>query len=322
MFSFLLLVSCGKDKCREDHYIEAQPVSIEVERLEKQLFTAENARQLEEILKANSYFSRLFLHADQYPSDSVLASKTYALIQNPSIDTLYSESLATFPDLGSVQQDLELAFGKLQALYPATKTPKLQTAVTGLYNDLFISDSLLIVGIDYFLGDEATYRPVNVPEYILRRYDPEHLAAIIIKVMAGMYVISGKTGTLLSEMIDFGKTYYLTSRLLPCTPDSILIGYTPRDMEVIHENEQIIWANFVENEILYETSHITKRRFLGERPNVYEISQHCPGRIGAWVGWQIVESYMKNNDVGIKELLADTDHDKIFRQSGYKPRNR
>ncbi len=210
----------------------------------------------------------------------------------------------------------------MTTLFPETRVPKIQTTVSGLYKDLFISDSLILIGLDFFIGPKATYKPLEIPGYVLKRYNKEHLASIIVKFLAGNQVYKGKSSSLLSEMVDFGKTYYLASRLVPCTQDSVWLGYTSRDMEVIDENEAVIWANLLENEVLYETNHITKRRFLGERPNVYEISQECPGRIGAWVGWRIVESYMKNNEVSIEALLADTDNEKIFRLSGYKPQSR
>lgn len=322
VISFLLFSACGNDSCPNDSAIIQKPVEIKVERLEQTLFSKTSTSEVETFLTENQAFSQIFLHADQYPNDSVLAGRIYGLIQNPSIDTLYTETMDVYDDISEIVDVLETAVGKLQTLYPETKTPELQTAVTGLYNDLFISDSLIIVGLDYFIGEDASYRPKDVPEYIMKRYDRDHLASIIVKFYAGNQVTKGRKSTLLSEMIDFGKTYYLASRLAPCTPDSILLGYSPEDMVLIHENEPVIWANFLENEILYETSHIVKRRFLGERPNTYEISAECPGRIGAWVGWRIVEAYMEKNDVSIKALLNQSDNEVIFRLSGYKPQSR
>ena len=65
-----------------------------------------------------------------------------------------------------------------------------------------------------------------------------------------------------------------------------------------------------------------KNKFIGESPNVYEISEKCPGRIGAWLGWEIVKKYMdKNPEVSIVDLMNDTDAHRIFQMSGYKPRN-
>ena len=128
--------------------------------------------------------------------------------------------------------------------------------------------------------------------------------------------------SLLAEMIFYGKSYFLTKSTLPCTPDSLIIGYTAQEIEDINKNEHIIWANFLENDLLYETSHFMKNKFIGERPKTFEISQQCPGRIGIWVGWQIVKSYMENNpQVELQELMENTDAQEIFSQSKYKPRS-
>lgn len=318
----LLLFNCGGGECQLVDDIEMKPVDIHIERLEESLFKANSVDGVVEFLKSNPDVAELFLDAAQYPTDTVLAQKIFTLIQNEGIDTLYHEAIGKYESMQTIEEDLEQAFGRLQTLYPETHTPKFQTMVTGLYKDIFITDTLILVGLDFFIGDDATYKPQQVPYYILSRYDKEHLASIIVKYLAGQVITPGKKPTLLSEMIDFGKTYYLAQRLMPCTADSILLGYTPQDMNLIQENEAVIWATLLENEVLYETSHITKRKFLGERPNIYEIDQKCPGRVGAWVGWQIVNSYMDQNNVGIKDLLSERDNEKIFMQSGYKPQSR
>ncbi len=317
----LLFFACGQDNCQFQNDLTGGPVDMQLERLEEELFKAQSSDDVRIFLNENTMLANVFLDAQQYPSDSILAKKIFSLISSEGMDTLYQEASSTFADMTQVADDLEVAFGKLKGLFPETKTPKIQTIVTGMYKDIFITDSLIIIGLDFFIGDEATYKPQEIPYYILNRYNKEHLASIIVKYLSGQVVTAGKKPTLLSEMIDFGKTYYLAKRLMPCTPDSILLGYTPQDMELVKDNEAVIWATLLENEVLYETSHITKRKFLGERPNIYEIDQRCPGRVGAWVGWQIVNSFMKRNDVHLKALLSESDNDKIFMQSGYKPQN-
>jgi hypothetical protein len=311
----------SSNPCVKTDNITAVPVTIPVERLEEALFSKTDQLGVENFLTENNTFSKVFLNSDQYPHDSILALRISRLLQNKSIDTLFQEAITEFGDISELTGTLEEGIGRLKSLYPDMPTPRLQTIVTGLYNDLYISDSLIIIGLDFFIGNDATYKPLEIPEYVLRRYNKEHLSAIILKFLAGDKVQAGNSSTLLSEMIDFGKTYYLTKRLMPCTPDSILLGYSAMDMKRSLENESIIWATLIQNEALYDTNHILKRRFLGERPSVYEISQDCPGRIGAWVGWRIVESYMEQNNVSLLELVNHTDNYLIFRESGYKPKS-
>jgi uncharacterized protein YjaZ len=40
--------------------------------------------------------------------------------------------------------------------------------------------------------------------------------------------------------------------------------------------------------------------------------------IGRYIGWQIVRSYMKNNEVTVPQLMIKTPEE-IFRNSKYKP---
>ena len=313
----ILFSSCTQESCRES----VSPVSIqlEVERLEDELFNTNTSAEVTTFLKKHHSFSKLFLNADQYPTDSVLAKRIFNLINNPSIDTLYGESIAAFSNFEEVIQKLENGLGRLKQYYPETKIPKVQTVVTGLYRDLFISNEHIMIGMDFFVGSDATYKPVDIPNYILRRYDTEHLPSIILKFISSQHISPGKGDALLTEMIDYGKNYYLLSKLLPCTPEHILIGYTEEEWNDVFDNEGIIWANFIQNEWLYETNHTIKQKFLGERPNVYEIGDKCPGRIGTWVGWQIVNAYMEKFDISVQELMEEKDHQKIFTLSGYKP---
>ncbi|MBV6645623.1 MAG: gliding motility lipoprotein GldB [Cyclobacteriaceae bacterium] len=322
MFSTLLLWSCGGDKCREIPSGTLEKYDLKVDRLEEQFFRAENRHQVTQLLKNNWGVANQFFHAQEYPSYQILAGRIFNLLQQPSIDTLYQESVRAFSDFDAIKADLDQAFSWLNYYYPQTKTPKLSTMVSGLYNDLYISDSLIVIGLDYFIGPEATYKPEGTPLYILKRYAPEYLAPAIMKFLVGKYCRVGQENTLLSEMIDYGKIYYLLSKIMPCTPDHLLIGFTAEEMIDVVNNQEIIWANFVQNEILYETSDFTKKKFLGERPYVYEIGEKCPGRIGIWLGWQIVEAYMRTQNVKMQQLLADQDHHRIFSQSGYKPAKR
>ena len=51
---------------------------------------------------------------------------------------------------------------------------------------------------------------------------------------------------------------------------------------------------------------------MSERPSTYEISPQVPGRIGRWLGWKIVSSYMDQNQITLEELLLEVDFKKYF----------
>ncbi len=84
-----------------------------------------------------------------------------------------------------------------------------------------------------------------------------------------------------------------------------------------------MWRHFIENEMLYSEDPKLNIRFIAPAPfsKFYlEIDNDSPGRVGAWIGWQIVRSYMKNNNnVTLPELLK-TNAKEIFEKSKYKPK--
>src|SRR5690606_1652281 len=126
--------------------------------------------------------------------------------------------------------------------------------------------------------------------------------------------------SVLADMIAYGKSFYFAKHMLPCVPDSIFIWYSAEEMRGARANQDLVWARFVEDEVLYSTSHIMKQRFLGERPKTLEVGEKCPGRIGQWLGWEIVRKYMETHpEKSLPELMAMPDARKLFKASRYKP---
>ena len=317
----LAVAACEQKSCREVPAV-TDNIEVDVVRLEEQFFNVQSEQEVLAFLNENDLLAKNFLHSHEYPDKSILARRIFGLINDPFLDTLYEESVSAFNENeASFQEEINGLFTRLNGYFPGTAVPGVTTMVTGLYNDLFIGQEEIIIGLDFFVGPEASYKPQDIPQYILNRYTQRHMVPIIAKFVANAHTRTGQESTLLSEMIDFGKVNYLVSRLLPCTPDSLIMGYTPQDMAAISANREIIWANFIENELLYDTSEFMKQKFLGERPNIQEISKNCPGRVGAWVGWEIVEAYMEREDVTMQELLAETDHHMIFAKSNYRAIN-
>lgn len=318
-----LMTGCDSSDCTEEsQYIETD-ASLSVTRVEDDLLKMENEQDAIDLLSSHPILASQFWHSGEYPNDTILAKRLFRLFNEPSIDSLILETKTYFVDFDENIEELERAFRYIKYHYPDTKIPRIETVVTGFYNDMYISDSLIILGLDYFMGTHGKYQPNDMPNYIVKRYSRESLASIVMSFASNPYNQADvQHGTLLADMINLGKSYYFVKQSMPCKADSLIIGYTSEEMKLVRENQEVIWANLIENELLYETSHFLKNKFVGESPNVAEISPKCPGRVGAWVGWEIVKKYMdKYPEITIEELMADKDAHTIFQKSGYKPRN-
>lgn len=278
--------------------------------------------ELEVLLKTHSSYSKLFLLSNKFPNYAALAKSVHHLTNNPSLDTLRMETNNAFGDQKAVKQEFEEAFARLSQYYPETKTPKVYTTLTGFGKEMYLSDSLIIMSLDYYAGKEATFRPLGIPDYIMRRYEPEYLTNLVMTYISENYnKVNPKDNSMLGEMISYGKTYYFNQQMLPCKSDTIITGFSVSEMAKVKANQEVIWAHFINNELLYETNHFVINKYIQERPSVYEIGDECPGRIGRWVGLEIVKAYMdKNPEVTLQELMAETDAQKIFSKSKYKPK--
>ena len=263
-----------------------------------------------EFLNHNDYIRRLLL----------LVNSLYQLIQNVYMDTLYQEVQHIFKDFSTIKQQLESAFRYIRYYYPSYHIPKIATFITGMGSDIYADDSLIVIGLDFFLGQGAKFRP-HLPQYILKNYQP---AYVVPKVMFGISqqfnAMNSDDGTLLADMIDYGKSCYFTQSVMPYTADSLIIGYTAQQLAAAQQNQSIIWEHFILHKLLYETNHLVIDKYISERPFTLEIGQECPGRIGIWLGWAIVKKYMALHQfMSLPDLMHNADAQSIFMQSKYRP---
>ncbi|WP_162428445.1 gliding motility lipoprotein GldB [Pontibacter pudoricolor] len=319
----LFLASCSKKGCDLPDEIERIPVDVKIDRLEKDFFTIDSEEQVRSFLKEQPLFAEKFLQQSQYPHDSILVNSLLGMATNPSLDSLAQQAIEKFGDMKEEKKQLETAFKVIKFYYPDFVVPEVKTFVSGLGQDLLVSDSLMVFGIDFFIGKDALYRP-DAYEYILKRYERPNMVPAALLLLSNKYNKADFLDrSMLSEMINAGKAYYFVQTVMPCTPDSTIIGYSGQQLADVHHNEGRIWAHFIEKSLLYEKNPFLVKKYIGERPNTPEIDSTAPGRLGTWVGWQIVRKYMERNPkVTLPELMADTDFKKIFAESKYKPEKR
>jgi len=325
LFILASFTSCvdSENSCTERPDINKINLDIAFEDLTEELINVNTQQKGLRFTKEYPFVANYFFNPTNQLSDSAIADLMTDVFNHPSYkDTLYQEVGQTFNSFNQLSIDFIEAFKTYKHYYPDVSAPKVQYVLSGLQKDLFVSDTLISIAADYFLGPDARFVPLGLPEYILKRYQKEYIVPMtMLLVTQEKNQTDPSNKTLLADMIYFGKSYYLAKQTIPCTPDSLLLGYSAKEMSDINKNEHIIWANFLENDLLYESSHFIKNKFTGERPKTFEISNNCPGRIGLWVGWQIVKSYMENNpEVSLQELMTMKDVNLIFSKSGYKPK--
>ncbi len=298
-------------------------LNVRYESLENSLPAIQTKADLARFMTAHPGARELFFSRPSYPDDSTFINRLFQKFSNPHIDTLLQETHRVFGNGEMLKAEFQNAFANLKYYYPDFNPPRVETLISGLESDLFVTDTVIYVSLDYFLGPGAKYRPNNMYAYMLRRYTKDFIVPSVM-LLTGVDSRFNKNSaddkSVLAEMIAYGKAYYFAKSMMPCTADSLLLGYSTREMEGSLAFENLIWSRLVQDEVLFSTSHLVKQKYLAERPKTVEVGEECPGRIAQWVGWRIVESYMREHPgTTLPELMTMDDAGKLFRESGYKP---
>lgn len=312
-----LIVSCNTDKREVVDTSEVQ-MDVSVENLDRELIKSKSVQDVQIFLNKHSYLKSLyFTDVDT----AQLASQLYNIVGNPGFQEFGTQVDTIIGDREkNITAPLKEAFKRIKVYYPEFKAPKIKFMVSGFTgNDLYVSDTLIIIGLDFFGGPKALYRP-NVYDYQLSRYQKEYIVPSIIFFLSNQYnQLDAADPTLLSEMIGYGKGYEFVKQVMPEAPDSLIIGFSEDNLRRTYNSQLDIWSFFITNKLLYEKNELKKQKYIGERPYTVEIGNKVPGGIGKWLGWRIVEMYRRENPkVSLQELMKNGNSGQILQESGYK----
>lgn len=314
-----------KEECVFTPDVSTAGLSLTFEHFEDSLVNLQSKTQLVGFLTRHPLMRDQMLSRAQYPDDSVFINEIFKRFSNPAIDTLLEDTKRVFGDGSTLEATFREAFANLKYYYPDFVPPKIRTLITGLDTDLFVSDSLILISLDFYLGPDARYRPKTY-DYLMRRYDPDDIVTsclLIYGIENRFNNTDLKDRTVLADMVAYGKSFYFAKHMLPCVPDSVFIWYTAEEIRGARQNEDLIWARLIQDKVLFSTSMIDKKNYLGDRPVTTQVGEKCPGRIGQWVGWQIVKEYMAGHPQTTLPALMKMDNAQaLFKDSNYKPQNR
>lgn len=226
-----------------------------------------------------------------------------------------------FADVSDIEESLSTAFSRILWLFPELELPSLYMFISGFQTPIYFSDEIIGIGGDMYLGSDYEYYNRVVYEYQKQTMRPECIPVDIVSAYLFRNIPYTSTKIrLLDQMMYRGKVMYLTSLLFPELADYEVMGYSKEQWDWCLEHEQAIWHLVMDKRDLFKTESLVLTSYLNDGPFTSEVSQDAPGRLGIWLGWRIVESYMEHNEtVTLQELMAEPDAQKILEESYYKP---
>ncbi len=319
------LVACNKAKRLE--LSEAKPNVTNVIRFDSLLLHADSSNLLQSVkamYKAAPEFMPYYVAnvMGSNPTDTVEAARLLGLfLTNSSFKQVNKDVEKVFANADTIQANIDMAYQYLNQYFPEIKTPKVYFYVSGFNTPIILEDQFVGIGLDLYLGGNyPAYREMSY-EYLLYNMRPASIAPDLLSaILFKHFTFDGTNERLLESMLYRGKIMYLLSLIMPQVPPHDIMGYTRFEWEWSRKYESKIWNSIVGQKDLYSTDLALINKYLNDAPFTATISQESPGRLGTWVGWQIIGEYMKNNpDVSIVQLMKLTDYQQILNKSEYQP---
>ena len=306
-----LVVACNKDsKIEQD--IAKIDMDFKVERFDEQFAKA----QPSDLSKLKIKYPFLF---SKRVNDSVWIHNMKDTLQQH----ILQEVELKFSNFVPYTENIKSLFQHLKYYDKTFSVPRVITLTNYVdyRNKTIVTDTIVLIALDNYLGKDHEFYS-EIPKYLAQNMEPNQIVSDLATDYAQKYIYQSQNKTLLDDMILYGKQLYFKDKMIPFESDADKIGYTQGQLDWAISNESYIWRYFIEKELLYSTDNKLPSRFINPAPFTkfyLELDSESPGRLGQYMGWQIVRSYMEHNTVDLFDMLQK-DANEIFNNSKFKPR--
>jgi hypothetical protein len=239
----------------------------------------------------------------------------------PALRTLYRDEQIKFADISEISAELSQGMEILLSNFPQIRQPKIYMHVSGLNQNVIVTDEILSLSADKYLGADYPFYQDFFYEYQRQLMSPERIVPdYLLGFMMANFPFEGNEEILLDRMLYEGKLRYLLSQFLPDRKIWEYVGYNKEQYTWCVTYQSKIWKSILENQHLFRPDYVTTLQYLKEAPYTASLPVESPGRAGIWLGYQIIVSYMKNHpETGMQELMNLTNYKELLKLSKYKP---
>ncbi len=327
LFFLLLFSGACQQKGRFHISTFENPVELKINRFDLDFIYLDTTEIIQSLIKLEQQYPDFYT---TYITDALMmnledTAENAGLILDFLKDTafmkVHQKVEDTFRETKDIEKQLAVAYNYLRHYFQEMQLPDIYFFVSGFNHQFIMNQEVLGIGTDMYLGaDYPVYRGVSY-DYLIKNMRREMLVSESLNALLHNKFTFNHDINLLHVMLYEGKISYLLSIILPEAGPEIIMGYSTEELSWCKKQEKRIWTNIIENKHLFSTDYQLINQYINLAPFTSPVSQESPGRLGVWMGWQIVKSYMQNNkDVTLEDLMNDINYQSILEKSLYRPR--
>ena len=322
----VLLLGCQSFQKTPD--VSAIDVPLTTIRFEQAFFAIDTLQldpSLQKLAGQEHFFTQDFLY-NILATTPQTASKEVPQFMR-AYQSMYKQVSTQFASLKTEEAAIKEGLQYVKYYFPDYKLPTKLITFIGPINSFgnIITIDALAVGLQMYLGKNdpiyLTEEGQNLyPVYVSRRFERAYMATNCMKnIIDDLYPLQDAGAPLCEQMVEAGKRLYFLKKVLPHEADSIVTGYTAAQLEGCYKSEKDIWSFFVQNNLLYEKDPSLIGDYMHDGPNTAVFGDSSPGFIGQFVGYRILEAFLKKNKEISLDKLLKIPAKIIFEQAKYKP---
>lgn len=338
---FFVFISCQSDTAPDVSNI---PVQLEVKRFDQDFFNidttklASSLKQLRE--KYPEFLQDYFHNILGLPLDSsidengeiAMAIKQFIHDYTPVKDS----SDKIFENFDKWQKQIRQGLQYVKYYFPDYNLPNQVITFIGPFDAFFatsfgiqgdiMTHESLGVGLQLHLGKDFSFFKSEAgqelyPTYISETFTPSHIPVNCLRnVVDDLYPPAKHSLSLIEQIVNNGRKYYLLKKFMPSVKDEVILDYTSDQMKGVTKNEAVIWDFFLNNDLLNSSDQSIIKNYIGPAPKTQEFGEGSPGNIGSFSGLQIVRKYMdKYPETTLQDLMKLPPRE-VYERSKYKPK--
>jgi hypothetical protein len=241
--------------------------------------------------------------------DSGTAERIQLFVNDKYIKRLERKIQIKFTDLNERKAKITEAFAYLNAHFPKGKTPKNVVFMNSLFtSNVFCTESEIGIGLERYLGPKTDVIKELPTEqffqWIKDQMLDEYLERDVLTAWIMTHYVPEKKSNTAEAIVNWGKIIYFTEAAFPNEEERIALRYSQKDYDWALENEYAFWKYLVDEKLLFGENERDQANFLNDAPFTIGLPEKGPDRLGQFLGWRIIHSYMEQfPDTSLEELL-------------------
>lgn len=243
------------------------------------------------------------------PGDSIFPTRYAEFKNNGYLKRLEKRIQSMYSRFPEHHLAIENGFKRLQVHFPKADFPaNLFFMNSYFYSSVNCIEENLCIGVERYLGascPEIKELPADpFYDWIKKAMEEKYMDRdAVCGWVLNNIVEMPENQNHIEAMINWGKVLYLTEAAFPDIEPEILLRYSKKDYDWAVNNERAFWEYLVKYNMLFQKNATDQAGLVLEGPFTAGIPMKGPDRLGQFLGYRIIKSYIEQNDVTLLQLV-------------------